>query len=35
MRLRTTEELKLMTVEEATKYFDRLHKAHAKDAVAD
>jgi len=30
MKLYTTEELKLMSVEEAVKYFDKLHKAHAK-----
>lgn len=30
MKLCTTEELKLMSVEEAVKYFDKLHKSHAK-----
>ena len=30
MKLCTAEELKLMGVEEVVKYFDRLHKAHAK-----
>ena len=30
MKLHTTEELKAMSVEEATKYFEKLHKANVK-----
>jgi len=30
MKLCTTEELKAMTVEEATKYFNNLHKEYSK-----
>jgi len=30
MKVHTAEELKAMSVEEATKYFERLHKANSK-----
>jgi hypothetical protein len=29
MKIHTTEELKAMSVEEAIKYFEKLHKAHS------